>query len=204
MSHPLVTSFLTARLEEDSGWTSSQASLAFTLVGAAMIFGGPLFISLYDRIGARWTLAMSFVGWAIVTTLILPGWFVPTILLSVAVGLLFAAMPTVLTVYVVDNTAADDYGPAFAATTFCFGIAQMISPQLGGFIADTAGSFAPVFLLSASLAVVGMFASLGLPRRVRPGFPAVPSPEPAATPQPDWRFIKMTYEVAPADGAATR
>jgi len=114
----LVISFLTARLEDDSGWTSSQASLAFTLVGAAMIFGGPLFIALSDRIGTRWTLAMSFAGWAITTTLILPGWFVPTIFLSVAVGMLFAAMPTVLTVYVVSNTAADDYGPAFAATTF--------------------------------------------------------------------------------------
>ncbi|MXX43690.1 MAG: YbfB/YjiJ family MFS transporter [Acidimicrobiales bacterium] len=198
----LVISFLTARLEDDSGWTSSQASLAFTLVGAAMIFGGPLFIALSDRIGARWTLAMSFAGWAITTTLILPGWFVPTIFLSVAVGMLFAAMPTVLTVYVVSNTAADDYGPAFAATTFCFGVAQMISPQLGGFIADAAGSFTPVFLLSAALAVVGMFASLGLPRRVRPSLAAVPAPVPAVAPEPDWRLVNMTFEVIAADAAA--
>ncbi len=209
----LVISFLTTRLEDDSGWTSGQASLAFTLVGVAMIFGGPLFIALSERIGARWTLAISFGGWAVVTTLMLPGWFAPTLALSVAVGLLFASMPSVLTVYVVNNTATDDYGPAFSAVTFSFGIAQMISPQLGGFIADAAGSFTPVFLLSASLAVVGMFISFGLPRRVRPGFPAVPAPvatsvpvtapaataEPAATPEPDWRLVNMTFDVIAAD-----
>lgn len=207
----LVISFLTTRLEDDSGWTSTQASLAFTLVGVAMIFGGPLFIALSERIGARWTLAMSFGGWAVVTTLILPGWLVPTLVLSVAVGLLFASMPSVLTAYVVNNTATDDYGPAFSAVTFSFGIAQMISPQLGGFIADRAGSFTPVFLLSAALAVVGMFTSFGLPRRHRPGFPAVPAVDgvaeaapatalvPAAPPEPDWRFVNMTFAVTPAD-----
>lgn len=199
----LVISFLTTRLEDDSGWTSGQASLAFTLVGVAMIFGGPLFIALSERIGARSTLAMSFGGWAVVTTLILPGWLAPTLGLSVAVGLLFASMPSVLTAYVVNNTGTDDYGPAFAAVTFSFGIAQMISPQLGGFIADAAGSFTPVFLLSASLAVVGMFASFGLPRRDRPGFPTVTAPEgvsePVATPEPDWRFVNMTFDVIAAD-----
>ena len=206
----LIISFLTTRLEDDSGWTSTQASLAFTLVGVAMIFGGPLFIALSERIGARSTLAISFGGWAVVTTLILPGWFAPTLALSVAVGLLFASMPSVLTVYVVNNTTTDDYGPAFAAVTFSFGIAQMISPQMGGFIADAAGSFTPVFLLSAALAVVGMFTSFGLPRRSRPGFPAVPAaepaaaaaPEPAAGPAADWRLVNMTFDVIAADAAA--
>lgn len=208
----MVIAFLTTRLEDDSGWTSAQAALAFTLVGLAMIFGGPLFIAISERIGPRPTLAMSFAGWAVVTTLILPGWLVPTIILSVAVGVLFAAMPTVLTVYVVNNTTTDDYGPAFSATTFCFGVAQMISPQLGGFIADAAGSFAPVFLLSAALGVVGMFASLGLPRRTALGFPPVSAPAaapvatatPAAQPKPDWRLVNMTFDVLPADAPSVR
>ena len=199
----LVISFLTTRLEDDSGWSSSQAALAFTLVGVAMIFGGPLFISVSERIGARSTLTLAFAGWAVVTTLILPGWLVPTILLSVAVGLLFAAMPSVLTVYVVNNTTTDDYGPAFAATTFCFGIAQMISPQLGGFMADAAGSFAPVFLLSASLAVLGMLTSLGLPRHRQPIQLTEAAQGPAAAPKSDWRLINMTYQVVPAESQPT-
>lgn len=198
----LVVAFLTTRLEDDSGWTSSQASLAFTLVGVAMIFGGPLFIALSERIGTRATLVISFAGWSIATTLVLPGWFVPTLVLSVVIGLLFAAMPTVLTVYVVQNTTTDDYGPAFAATTFSFGIAQMISPQLGGFVADAAGSFTLVFLLSAALAVVGMFASLGLPSRASLGFPPAQVPAVAPLPGSDWRKINMTFTIAPADPSA--
>ena len=35
--------FLTTRLEDDSGWTSANASWAFSLLGLSMIFGGPLF-----------------------------------------------------------------------------------------------------------------------------------------------------------------
>lgn len=159
----LVVAFLTTRLEDDSGWTSSRASLAFTLLGVAMIFGGPSFVALARRIGSRLALAIAFAAWVAAATTILPGWLAPTLAAAVATGLLFSAMPTLFTLYVVDNTTAEDYGPSFAAATFAFGVAQMVSPQLGGYLADAAGSFTPVFLLSAGLAVVGLAAVLRLP-----------------------------------------
>ena len=159
----LVVAFLTTRLEDDSGWTSSQASLAFTLLGVAMVFGGPLFIVVAQRTGPRRALAAAFGAWALATTTILAGWLPTTLAAAVAVGLLFSAMPTLFTVYVVNNTTPEDYGPSFAAATFAFGVAQMISPQLGGSLADAAGSFTPVFLLSAGLAFVGLAAVLRLP-----------------------------------------
>lgn len=159
----LVLAFLTTKLEDDNGWTSSRASLAFTLLGVAMIFGGPLFIAVASRTGPRRTLAVAFGSWIVSTVTLLPGWTVPTFAASIATGLLFTAMPTLLTLYVVDNTTPEDYGPSFAAGTFAFGVAQMISPQLGGFMADAAGSFTPVFGLSAVLAAIGLASSLRLP-----------------------------------------
>ena len=189
----LVVAFLTTRLEDDSGWTSARASLAFTVLGAAMIFGGPLFITFASRFGSRRAVAFAFAAWAIVTIMILPGWFAPTLAASVAVGLLFAAMPTILTLYVVSNTTTDDYGPSFAAVTLSFGVAQMIAPQLGGYIADATGSFTWVFLLSAAFAVVGLAAALRLPGPARPAFPPAPAPVQEA----DWRKINMTYAVTP-------
>ena len=66
---------------------------------------------------------------------------------------------------VIDNTTVDDYGPSFAAATLAFGVAQMLSPQLGGFIADLTGSFTAVFLLSSALAATGMIAAQLLPHR---------------------------------------
>ncbi len=161
----LVLAFLTTKLEDDNGWTGSEASLAFTLLGVAMIFGGPTFIALARRTGPRAALSIAFGAWMLTTLVILPGLTVPTLAAAVIAGMLFAAMPTLLTLYVVNNTSAEDYGPAFAAGTFAFGVAQMISPQLGGFIADLAGSFTPVFLLSAALAGLGLLASLRLPGR---------------------------------------
>jgi MFS family permease len=65
--------------------------------------------------------------------------------------------------YVVENTTTKDYGASFAAATLVFGIAQTISPPIGGWIADTAGSFTLVFLLSAATSLVGLVATLRLP-----------------------------------------
>ncbi|MGI9612543.1 MAG: MFS transporter [Acidimicrobiales bacterium] len=159
----LVVAFLTTRLEDDSGWSSSEASLAFTFLGVAMMFGGPLFVAIAQRIGPRLSLAAAFGTWAAASTIILAGQRVSTLAASVVVGLLFTAMPTLFTLYVVNNTTAEDYGPSFAAATFAFGVAQMISPQLGGFLADATGSFTLVFLLSASLALIGLATALRLP-----------------------------------------
>jgi len=164
----LILAFLAARLEDDSGWSSSRASLAFTLVGVAMTFGGPLFIIVAGRIGSRLGLACAFGGWIVVVLLILPGWFAVTLPASIAVGLLFAGIPTMITLYVVENTTIEDYGPSFAAATLAFGVAQMISPQLGGVLADLTGSFTVVFALSAALAAVGLVAALQLPRHASP------------------------------------
>ena len=160
----LVLAYLVTRLEDDSGWTSSRASLAFTLVGIAMMFGGPLFITLASRIGSRLGLATAFTGWIIVVLLILPGWLIVTLPASIAVGLCFAGVPSLITLYVVENTTIEDYGPSFAAATLAFGVAQMISPQIGGILADVTGSFTIVFLLSAALAATGLAAALRLPR----------------------------------------
>lgn len=161
----LVMAFLTTKLEDDDGWTSSEASLAFTVLGIAIIFGGPLFVALTERTSARFALTVAFALWTISTTVLLAGRTVPGLIAAAVAGLLFAAIPTMLTVYVVNNTTSDDYGPTFAAATFAFGVAQMISPQFGGWLADVSGSFTPVFLLSIGLAVIGLVAVLNLPDR---------------------------------------
>ncbi len=160
----LILAFLTTKLEDDNGWTTSRASLAFTLVGIALIFGGPLSVSVVNRIGARRVLVVAFLLWCVVVIGLLPGWEIPTLVLSVFVGLMFSAIPSTITVYVVQNTSANDYGPAFAAATLAFGVAQMVSPQVGGMVADLAGSFTTVFIMSSAVAALGALAAWQLPR----------------------------------------
>jgi MFS family permease len=69
-----------------------------------------------------------------------------------------------MTLYVVENTAARDYGPSFAAATLAFGLAQTISPPIGGLIADLSGSFTLVFLLSCVMGVIGLIVALRMPK----------------------------------------
>ncbi len=89
-------------------------------------------------------------------------------------------MPALIIAHMVDNTTVDTYGPAFSAAPWRFGVTQMISPQIGGAIADTAGSFTPVFILSAVIAPLRRSRR----RAASPPslFPLQPHPSPEATP----------------------
>ena len=159
----LVMGFLTTRLEDDNGWSTDDASLAFSLMGFAMIFGGPLLTALAQRLGVRRTLALAFGLWPVLVGVVLTGHSGLTLSACVALGLLFAGLPTLVTLFVVQNTSAQDYGPSFAAATLSFGIAQTIAPPVGGFIADQTGTFLYVFMLSGLVSLIGMAASARLP-----------------------------------------
>jgi predicted MFS family arabinose efflux permease len=163
MMYLLVIAFLTTRLEDDSGWSEARASLAFTMLGLAVVAGGPTLIAIAEQIGTRRTLMLAFGAWSVLALMVLPGWLAPTLAASVGLGLLFAGIPTTITLYVVEHTTVEAYGPSFAAATLAFGVAQMLAPQLGGLIADVSGNFTLVFMLSATLAVVGLLASSRLP-----------------------------------------
>jgi len=161
----LVMGFLTTRLEDDSGWAEADAAFAFTIMGMAMVIGGPVCIALANRFGPRQVLSSAFALWAALALVVLLGWWLPTLIAVVGLGFLFSGVPSVITLYVVENTSANDYGPCFAAATLAFGVAQVISPQVGGLLADLSGSFSLLFMLSATVALMGAVTALRLPSR---------------------------------------
>ena len=73
------TGFLTTRLEDDSGWTSANASWAFSLLGLSMIFGGPLFTVMAQRLGVRFALTLAFGLWPVFALIVLTGLAVPVL-----------------------------------------------------------------------------------------------------------------------------
>ena len=160
----LVVGFLTTRLEDDSGWSTGDAAFAFSLMGLAMIFGGPIFAAFAKRIGIRLTLALAFGLWPILLGIVMMGLSLPVLIACLGLGLLFSAFPILITLYVVENTTPEDYGPSFSAATLAFGITQIISPPVGGLIADMTGSFTIVFLLAAMMGLLGLTVSLRLPK----------------------------------------
>ena len=165
----LVLGFLVARLEDDSGFSSGQASAMFSVVGAATVFGGTTLGPLSDRIGRRATLTGAFVGYGSCTLLVLTGRQPWVAIASVGIGLMFSGMPALIIAHIVDHTDVDTYGPAFSAATLAFGVTQMISPQIGGAIADLLGSFTWVFVLSAAVSFFGAASASRLPSPPRRG-----------------------------------
>ena len=162
-----VLAFLVARLEDDAGFSSGQAAAMFSIVGVAAVFGGLTLGPLSDRLGRRNTLTAAFLLFAACAVLVLTGRQPWVAIAVVGVGLVFSGVPALLIAHIVDHTDADTYGPAFSAATLAFGVAQMVSPQIGGTIADWLGSFTWVFALSAVLSTVGAVASSRLPARGR-------------------------------------
>ena len=128
-----------------------------------MVFGGPVAVWWEQRLGAKQTISAVFALWSLLTLVVLSGWTLPTLAAIALLGMLFAALPSLITLYVVKNTDSNDYGPAYAAITLAFGVAQTVSPQVGGLIADLTGSFAGLFLLSSAVGALGFIAARRLP-----------------------------------------
>lgn len=172
----LVFAFLVARLEDDSGFSADEASTMFSLIGASSVVGGIMLGPLSDRIGRRVTMSGAFTLFAIATLLILPGEQPLVAIGAIGVGFAFSGLPSVIAAFMVDGTDHHTYAPAYSAATLSFGLAQMAAPQVGGTIADIAGSFTPVFLLSAATAVFGAIVSTRLPARRSPHLDRVEAP----------------------------
>ena len=162
-SYILVISFTVARLEDDAGWSSGRAALAFTTIGFAVVLGGLIMGSISDRFGLRPTMTAGFIGWAVASVGILTGELVVVLASAALVGVMFSGIPATIIAHVVTHTDERSFGPVFSATTLAFGIAQAVSPQVGGAIADWRDSFTVVFLLAAAVALLGAVAAWSLP-----------------------------------------
>jgi MFS family permease len=162
-SYILVISFVVARLEDDAGWTPDRAALIFSVIGVAIIFGGLTVGSLSDRIGRRRMMMIAFVSWAAASLVFLIGSLPLALIAAVFVGIMFSGIPAAIIAHVVTYADEQSFGPVFSATTLAFGLAQAVSPQIGGAIADWRGSFTLVFVIAAGVALLGAVASWFLP-----------------------------------------
>ena len=89
--------------------------MAFSIMGVAMIFGGPLLTTtLAQRLGrALCYLWLSGYGQCLRSSCLVES---PCQYgLAVWASVLFSSLPSLITLYVVENTTAEDYGASFAA-----------------------------------------------------------------------------------------
>jgi predicted MFS family arabinose efflux permease len=164
-SYLLAITYLTARLEDDAGYSDGEAAAVFALVGVATIAGGVVLGAVADRVGPRRALIGGFAVFSAGAAAILTGEGVAVAAGAVAIGMMFAGLPSVIATYIVQASDPVTYGPRYAVATLAFGVAQVSSPQVGGLLADLAGSFTVVFVLSSGVALLGAVASSLLPEQ---------------------------------------
>jgi MFS family permease len=74
-----------------------------------------------------------------------------------------SGLGSVVAAYVRDHTTESSFATTFGAITLFFGVAQLVGPELGGFLAEHTGTFRWAFLVSAFGALAGAAASAALP-----------------------------------------
>ncbi|MGH7856829.1 MAG: MFS transporter, partial [Candidatus Binatia bacterium] len=162
--YSLYMSYLVAALEEDAGFTPAHASAVYALVGGAIVFGGVLFGRLSDRVGRRATMVSGYLVKAACAALVLAGAEPWAAISAVFFGLVMSGLGAVTAAHVADHLDSRSFGTAFGVVTLVFGIAQVVGPQLGGWLADVTGSFTVGFVVSALAALFGALSSATLPR----------------------------------------
>ncbi len=151
----LVLAFFSARLVDDAGFTKAEASSRYELIGLAGMAGGLALGRFSDAVGRGRALTAAFLGFALSTALVLGGEPLWVGIGAAGIGFSFSGIPSVIAAAVVDGTDDSNYGPAYAAATLAFGIAQMLAPQFGGWVADLTGSFTATFLVAIATACLG-------------------------------------------------
>jgi MFS family permease len=174
--------YLVAALQEDAGFGEAHAATVFLLIGVGQAVGGVVFGPLSDRTGRRPVLVGGFLLMSASAGLVPLGLEPWAALSALLFGVTAAGLPTVLAAHLGDHLHPRAFGAAFGALTLFFGAAQLVGPQLGGWLGESTGSFSVVFLLSAGFAAVGALAVLTLPAgRPGPAGPRVGAPPPGPT-----------------------
>lgn len=162
--YSIYSSYLVAALESDAGFTAFHAAFDYALVGLSIIVGGIFLGRVSDRVGRRPALVLGFVVMGACPLLVMVASEPYAGASAMLFGIMMSGLGAVVAAYVRDHTTEASFAPAFGAVTVFFGVAQLVGPELGGFLAEHTGSFRSAFIVSAVGGFAGAAASARLPR----------------------------------------
>jgi len=167
LCYSIYSSYLVAALQSDAGFSAAHASADYALVAVAIAGGGIALGEISDRVGRRPTLVWGFLAMGACPLLALTArepWIAPSALLF---GITMSGLGSVVAAYVRDHTREASFAPAFGAITLFFGIAQLVGPELGGYLAEHTGKFTAAFLVSSLAGFAGAVLSARLPASIQ-------------------------------------
>jgi predicted MFS family arabinose efflux permease len=146
----IVITYTVASLREEGGFAVGHAANVYAGLAVGIAVGGIVLGRLSDRVGRRLAMLVGYAGTALCPLAMLVHREPLASLAAVAFGVLFSGSVAVVATYLTDVVDRADFGPAFAAVTIAFSLAQAAGPQVGGTLRDHTGSFAATFLVSAA------------------------------------------------------
>ncbi len=161
LSYVIYITFFHAFLTTEAGLPEIQAGAMWALAGSISIFSAIMWGSVSDLLGRKHGLSLVYLVNAIAYSLFffsssLHGYYLSVILCGLGMG----SIPTI-----VAASAGDQVGPKLASTalgfvTLFFGIGQILGPVLGGYLADSTGSFRTAFAAAGCISLLGSAGSL--------------------------------------------
>jgi MFS family permease len=140
----------------NNGYTQASAGNLFMTMGWFSLLCGLLWGSISDRIGRKNTLIILYLIHAVAFSLFAIGKApLPFTISAILFGLSAWSIPAIMAAACGDILGPQLAPAALGFVTLFFGIGQAAGPYAAGAIADAKGSFAPVFVLAAGIALVG-------------------------------------------------
>ncbi len=162
-SYIIYATFFAAYIIKERHMQSGLAGNLLSLIGILSIVSGFMWESISDIIGRKFGFALVsfFQGLSYLILTLNTG--VSSFYISAAMfGLTAWSIPAVMAAACGDYCGAKMAPAALGFVTFIFGIGQMISPSIAGYLADIMGSFNPAFILACLMAWLGTIISLTL------------------------------------------
>jgi len=142
-----------------SGWSFTDASMAFSFIAIGFIPGASLTGALVDRFNHRSVLmALLFLQIICVSMVLLNPNYMTILFFSLTEGICIAGIPTLMGLLPTNYFNQEMYGKVLGFLTLSFGLGVSLSPLIGGGIGDLTNSLSsPLFLgLGASFVSLGI------------------------------------------------
>lgn len=168
-TYVIYATFIVTTLIEERGFSEATAGNFWAMVGFLSLFSGPVFGTLSDKIGRKWTLAMVFAIQSVAHLLV--GFHLPQGVLYLSIGcfgFVVWSVPSIMSALVGDFVGPQKAARIFGLITFIFAMGQIAGPAIAGFLAEQSGSFASGFLMAGACTILASLLALKLPDNPQP------------------------------------
>ncbi|MBU4118024.1 MAG: MFS transporter [Proteobacteria bacterium] len=162
-TYVIYATFIVTSLIQEHGFSEAQAGSFWSLVGGLSLLSGPIFGSLSDRIGRKYTLAIIFAIQTAAYLLVSRPLSAPFLYLSIGCfGVVAWSIPSIMAALAGDYGGPRKAARIFGLITFIFALGQIAGPAIAGLLAEKSLSFGSSFFMSACFTATGVVLSLSL------------------------------------------